>query len=236
MKRSLALILGLLFTCQIAYASPWASKESYGGKTAGKFLFGLKNSLLGWTEIFTEPEDHKYDLKKTGWEGLCNGISKTAFYTAGGLIQLATFPVPVDFPNMGDCALPNLGKKTGAPKPWEVHGKSRYSMVPADQVPVTVKAAPSETLEEVKPMVAAPVPPVPAVQPVPEPVVTVSSAPVPASPAPVATPAASEPVTEPAAVPAPVQATAEDLAADQPNTASAVPSTPDSETVSSVIK
>lgn len=144
-KRSCSVLLCTLLVCQAAYASPWAEKQGYGEKTAGKFLFGLKNSLLGWTEIFTEPWDSKYDLKKSEWEGFCDGIAQSIFYTANGLIHLATFPVPVDFPDMGAGTLPGLGKK-GTPKPWEVHGKSKYRVVPAEEVTETKPAVSSRAL------------------------------------------------------------------------------------------
>jgi len=121
MKKTFAIPLAAFLICQTAYASPWAEKKSYGEKTAGKFLFGLKNATLGWTEIFTEPQEHKYQLQRAEWEGLCNGISKSVFYTANGLIHLATFPIPVDFPDMGEGTLPSLGKK-GPPKPQETNG------------------------------------------------------------------------------------------------------------------
>lgn len=118
MKKTFAILLSLFLICQTAYASPWAEKESYGGKVLGKFLFGLKNATLGWTEIFTEPQEYKFKLQRSEWEGFCNGMAKAVFYTANGLIHLATFPIPVDFPNMGEGTLPSLGKK-GPPKPWE---------------------------------------------------------------------------------------------------------------------
>ncbi len=38
---------------------------------------------------------------ETPWTGFCVGIGKAVVYTATGLIQLVTFPIPVDFPNVG---------------------------------------------------------------------------------------------------------------------------------------
>ena len=141
MKRFLALALLLMIAlAPSAVATPWAEKEGYGEKTKGKLAFGLRNTFLGWTEMFSEPKRYKFDLNKSEWEGFCMGISKFVFYTADGLIQLATFPIPVDFPDFGEGAVPDLGKKKeGPPKPWEVHGKSRYSVIPASEVPATIR-------------------------------------------------------------------------------------------------
>jgi hypothetical protein len=79
-------------------ASPWASKQDYGGKTWGKFCFGIKNSLLGWMTPWAEAKNPKYQAQ---WMGYSAGIGEGVVYTAGGLIQLATFFIPVDFPDMG---------------------------------------------------------------------------------------------------------------------------------------
>ncbi len=101
-----ALFLALITLSSPAQSSPWAEKETYGEKAGGKAIFGAKNLLLGWTTLFTEPVKYRYYLeKKKSWQGLCVGISKTVLYTATGAIQLVTFPIPVDFPNMGEGVL-----------------------------------------------------------------------------------------------------------------------------------
>ena len=146
LRKIPAVLFFAFLICQTAYATPWAEKQTYGEKVSGKFLFGLRNSLLGWTAIFTEPWDSKYVLKKSEWEGFCDGVAKSVFYTANGLVHLVTFPVPVDFPDVGAGALPNLGKK-GPPKPWEVHGKSKYRAVPAGNV-VTPEGTAPRTVPE----------------------------------------------------------------------------------------
>lgn len=105
-KISSFLFLSLFFLTQVCGASPWAEGETYGEKAGGKAVFGLKNTLLGWTAIFTETVKYDYYLeKKEGWEGFCYGISKSVLYTATGAIQLVTFPIPVDFPNLGEGVL-----------------------------------------------------------------------------------------------------------------------------------
>lgn len=218
-KKILAVLLCALLSSPAVYASPWAEKQTYGGKTAGKFLFGLKNSLLGWTAIFTQPADHKYDLKKTAWEGMCNGIAETLLFTGTGLLHLATFPIPADIPDIGNGVLPDLGKKKGPPKPWEVNGRSKYQIVPASEVKGLEKKEAEEPEERQEPViyrssssVAVPAPVRTTAPATPEPELiaaaaadpqTTAQAPVQISVTPSATPTASSDQVdqEPAAVP-----------------------------------
>ena len=107
MKKALTLFfIACLLIQQTGSASPWAEGKNYSEKTGGKALFGVKNTLLGWTAIFTETIKYEYYLeKKKGWEGLCVGAAKAVLYTATGAIHFVTFPIPVDFPNMGEGVL-----------------------------------------------------------------------------------------------------------------------------------
>lgn len=101
MKKALrlSLVIALAVTWQgTVLASTWSEREGYWGKTGGKFLFGLRHALFSWTTPWAESQNPKY---KTEWEGFCVGIGKIVPFTAGGLIHLATFPIPVDFPDMG---------------------------------------------------------------------------------------------------------------------------------------
>ncbi|HNX68634.1 MAG TPA: hypothetical protein PLL75_05865 [Candidatus Omnitrophota bacterium] len=79
-------------------ASPWAQEPTYWGKTKGKLAFGLKNSLLGWVGPWAEARQKGY---RTEWEGFSAGIGKGVLYMAGGVLQVATFFIPVDFPDIG---------------------------------------------------------------------------------------------------------------------------------------
>jgi len=80
------------------HGSPWAREHGWANQARGKFMFGAKNTLLGWTELFTEP----YEAAKSGrnvaggiGRGLWNGVADTA----GGAAHLVTFPIPqVDLP------------------------------------------------------------------------------------------------------------------------------------------
>ena len=73
--------------------SPWTSENTWADKTIGKLDFGFKNFLGGWTELITETKDHDNKL-----EGFGVGLWNTVVYTVGGVLHLATFPVPVDVP------------------------------------------------------------------------------------------------------------------------------------------
>ncbi|MBI3082870.1 MAG: hypothetical protein HYY90_00670 [Candidatus Omnitrophica bacterium] len=75
-----------------AHGSPWAHERGWANQARGKFVFGLKNTLLGWTELFTEPyeaaRNHRNVAVGVG-EGLANGF----FQTLGGAAHLVTFPI-----------------------------------------------------------------------------------------------------------------------------------------------
>jgi len=85
-------------TNKYAHGSHWAREHGWANQARGKFMFGAKNTLLGWTELFTEP----YEAAKSGGNvvggigrGLWNGVADTA----GGAAHLVTFPIPqVDLP------------------------------------------------------------------------------------------------------------------------------------------
>lgn len=81
-------------------ASPWTKASSYGDKVQQKYVFGMQNILLGWTEILTEKAEARKDgasinqMLHAGLRGVCNALADTA----GGLLHVLTFPIPVDFP------------------------------------------------------------------------------------------------------------------------------------------
>ena len=78
-------------------ASPWLSGETYGDRISGKMQFGLKNVLLGWVDLFYEP--NKAANEKTNvWAGAGKGLVDTVMNIGGGAFHLVTFPIPVDFP------------------------------------------------------------------------------------------------------------------------------------------
>lgn len=102
-------------------ASPWMEKKTYGEKTGGKLVFGLKNSLLGWMTPWAEARSPKYSKQ---WVGFSAGIGKGVVNMAGGVIQLATFFIPVDFPDIGQgLPIPDPEKAKNPPKPYAPYTK-----------------------------------------------------------------------------------------------------------------
>ena len=94
-----AVMLALIGAPSAAFAaSPWASEADWASQSKSKFVYGVKNTLLGWTEIFTEP--HNAIAAGSNFftgiaEGLWNGVGQTI----GGALHLATFFIPqVDVP------------------------------------------------------------------------------------------------------------------------------------------
>ena len=121
--RKIAIVVLVLFALSIVpnvgwAASPWTSKSTYSEKMVGKLGFGLKNVLLGWTELFKAPVRHYQDADKNkfgnGLLGLGEGVYNTLLYTVGGAIHLVTFPITaVDIPIVNDgvhCEKCPLGK------------------------------------------------------------------------------------------------------------------------------
>ncbi len=102
-------------------ASPWAEKQGYWPKTGGKLVFGLKNSLLGWMTPWAEAKNPKYAKE---WVGFSAGFGEGVIYTAGGVSQLATFFIPVDFPDMGyGLPIPDPELIKHPPKPYAPYSK-----------------------------------------------------------------------------------------------------------------
>jgi hypothetical protein len=102
------IFFSFLFLCvcgaPIHADSPWVQQPTYAKKVSHKLEYGLKNILFGWTVPFTEPFKEKFrsDTNRRSWYAFGVGLSRGLFYTANGLIQTATFPLPIDFIDMGD--------------------------------------------------------------------------------------------------------------------------------------
>ena len=84
-------------------ASPWTAETGWSNRATGKLGFGLKNLLLGWTDLFVVP-------KKTADEGgnvlvgLGKGIIRGIENEVGGALHIITFPLTeldVPLPNGG---------------------------------------------------------------------------------------------------------------------------------------
>ncbi len=77
--------------------SPWTKEPTYKKQMVAKLRFGLKNTLFGWTEIFTELVEHLRDHRSPLATG--QGIGNVVMDEIGGALHLLTFPlVKVDVP------------------------------------------------------------------------------------------------------------------------------------------
>src|SRR3989338_5871265 len=101
---SLVVILSMLLAPVAFAASPWTEEKTYGEKTAGKLGYGLTNTLLGWTKIFSTPNDYSSEGKNV-WQGVGQGLIDAGVTTVLGAVQLATFPIPADIPIPSDVNL-----------------------------------------------------------------------------------------------------------------------------------
>ena len=92
---SLVVILSMLLAPVAFAASSWVDGKTYGEKVAGKLGYGLTNTVLGWTKLFTTPNDYSSE-KKNVWQGVGQGVVDTVVTTVLGAVQLVTFVIPAD--------------------------------------------------------------------------------------------------------------------------------------------
>ena len=79
-------------------ASPWAEEMTYKDKTAGKFMYGLTNTALGWTSLFRTPQQ-AYQNGDNVFLGIGQGLFNAVGQTVVGAAHLVTFPIPqIDIP------------------------------------------------------------------------------------------------------------------------------------------
>lgn len=81
-------------------ASPWTTETTTHDKVMGKLGYGLKNTLLGWTELIRQPFNGAKDEHIIGFgKGLFTGLYDGVMYTVGGVLHVVTFPfTSVDVP------------------------------------------------------------------------------------------------------------------------------------------
>ena len=70
--------------------SPWTSEVGWANRAKGKLAFGVKNTLLGWTELFLEPKK-AIDSGDNFFVGLGMGLKNGVEDTLGGIVHLVTF-------------------------------------------------------------------------------------------------------------------------------------------------
>ncbi len=118
LKLALVLGLGLLVAPALSYAadaidsetkltlsltkdytaSPWTSEVGYGKRAVSKLGFGVKNLLLGWADLFTEPKE-ALDGGQNFLTGLGYGVKDAVENELGGVVHIVTFPLPqIDAP------------------------------------------------------------------------------------------------------------------------------------------
>ena len=73
-------------------ASPWTHEVGYSKRALGKLGFGVKNLLLGWTDLIVEPKE----ASESGGNvlaGIGVGLKDAVENTLGGAVHLVTFPI-----------------------------------------------------------------------------------------------------------------------------------------------
>ena len=73
-------------------ASPWTQEAGWGQRAASKLGFGVKNLLLGWTELFSEPKA-ALDAGSNFFVGLGKGLKNAVEDELGGAVHVVTFLV-----------------------------------------------------------------------------------------------------------------------------------------------
>lgn len=72
--------------------SPWTSEVGWSNRAIGKLGFGVKNLLLGWTDLFVEPREAS-QAGGNVLQGIGVGVKDAVENTLGGAVHLVTFPV-----------------------------------------------------------------------------------------------------------------------------------------------
>lgn len=79
-------------------ASPWTHEVGYSNQAVAKLGFGIKNLLLGWTDLFREPYEASQGGKNVV-EGIGAGLKDTIENELGGVVHVVTFLLPqIDAP------------------------------------------------------------------------------------------------------------------------------------------
>ncbi len=101
---SLVVVLSMLLAPLAFAASPWTEEKTYGEKAVGKLGYGLTNTVLGWTKLFSTPNEYSNEGKNV-WSGVGQGVMDAVVTTVLGAAHLVTFMVPADVPIPSDVNL-----------------------------------------------------------------------------------------------------------------------------------
>jgi hypothetical protein len=72
--------------------SPWTHEAGYLAQSKHKFVFGGKNLLLGWMELYNEPRDAAREDRSV-MKGIGRGIVNAFGDMVGGAAHVITFPI-----------------------------------------------------------------------------------------------------------------------------------------------
>ena len=72
--------------------SPWTQEVGWSKRAVGKLGFGLKNLLLGWTDLFTEPSEAS-NAGQNVLKGIGIGLKDAVENELGGAVHVLTFPI-----------------------------------------------------------------------------------------------------------------------------------------------
>ncbi len=82
-------------------ASPWTHEMGYSNRAVSKLGFGVKNLLLGWTNLFIEPKKAS-ESGGNVFAGFGMGLKDAVENTLGGVVHIVTFPITgIDAPLPG---------------------------------------------------------------------------------------------------------------------------------------
>ena len=73
-------------------ASPWTKETGWGKVATSKLGFGVKNLLLGWTDLFTVPKK-AMDAGDNIFKGIGIGLKDAVENTLGGVVHIVSFPI-----------------------------------------------------------------------------------------------------------------------------------------------
>ena len=73
-------------------ASPWTNEVGWSKRAVAKLGFGVKNLLLGWTDLFVEPKEAA-DAGGNVLTGIGVGVKDAVENTLGGAVHIVTFPL-----------------------------------------------------------------------------------------------------------------------------------------------
>ena len=81
--------------------SPWTQEVGWSSRAVSKLGFGVKNLLLGWTDLFVEPKEASQKGESV-LKGLGMGLKDAVENELGGVVHIITFPLTeVDAPLPG---------------------------------------------------------------------------------------------------------------------------------------